>query len=95
MAKVIQLTLLTKPGCHLCDEARLVVETVVAQFQSIHSGVAAKVQVQLDEVNILEDSELLQKYAEEIPVLMLSGEVIGYWRIDPVRLMAALEEKNF
>jgi glutaredoxin len=92
VATVISLQLLTKPGCHLCDEARMVVETVVSQFRSVHAGVAANIQVQIDEINILEDQELLNLYGEEIPVLQINGQTHGYWRIDPIRLLAALED---
>lgn len=92
MADVISLQLLTKPGCHLCDEARLVVETVVSQFRSVHAGVAANIQVQIYEINILEDPELVKLYGEEIPVVKINGKTHGYWRIDPIRLLAALDE---
>ena len=47
----------------------MVVETVVSQFRSVHAGVAANIQVQIDEINILEDQELVNLYGEEIPVL--------------------------
>jgi glutaredoxin len=92
VATVISLQLYTKPGCHLCDEARLVVETVVSQFRSVHAGVAANIQVQVYETNILEDQELLNLYGEEIPVLQINGQTHGFWRIDPIRLLAALED---
>lgn len=68
------------------------VETVVAQFRSTHAGIAANVQVQIQEVNILEDQQLLNQFAEEIPVLQINGETHGYWRIDPIRLLSALED---
>jgi hypothetical protein len=70
----------------------MVVETVVSQFRSVHAGVAANIQVQIYEVNILEDQELVNLYGEEIPVLKINGQTHGYWRIDPIRLLAALEE---
>lgn len=92
MSYDISLTLIGKPGCHLCDDARLVVNTVASHFRSQHAGIAASVQVSIDEKNILDDAELNARYAEEIPVLLLNGKVHNYWRIDPVRLMAALEE---
>jgi glutaredoxin len=92
VATVISLQLYTKPGCHLCDEARLVVETVISQFRSVHAGVAANIQVQIYETNILEDQELLNLYGEEIPVLQINGQTHGFWRIDPIRLLAALED---
>ena len=92
MSYDISLTLIGKPGCHLCDDARLVVNTVAGQFRSLHAGVSASVQVHIEEKNILDDAELASRYSEEIPVLLLNGKVHNYWKIDPVRLMAALEE---
>jgi hypothetical protein len=70
----------------------MVVETVVSQFRSVNAGVAANIQVQIYETNILEDQELLNLYGEEIPVLQINGQTHGYWRIDPIRLLAALED---
>lgn len=92
MSYDISLTLIGKPGCHLCDDARLVVNTVAGQFRSLHAGVASSVQVHITEQNILDDPALAERYSEEIPVLLLNGKVHNYWKIDPIRLMAALEE---
>ena len=93
MTQLVNLTLIGKPGCHLCDDARLVVNTVIAEFKSAHTGVNASVQVQLNEKNILEDEALFAKYSEEIPVLLINDKVHNYWRIDPVRLRDALENQ--
>ena len=76
------LTLIGKPGCHLCDDARAVVTTVLEGFDS----------VELDELSILDDTELYAKYVEEIPVLLLNGKVHNIWRVDPARLTRALTE---
>jgi glutaredoxin len=76
------LTLIGKPGCHLCDDARAVVTTVLEGFDG----------VELDELSILDDTELYEKYVEEIPVLLLNGRVHNIWRVDPTRLTAALTE---
>ena len=76
------LTLIGKPGCHLCDDARAVVTTVLEGFDS----------VELSELSILDDTELYEKYVEEIPVLLLNGKVHNIWRVDPARLTAALTE---
>ena len=92
MSYDISLTLIGKPGCHLCDDARLVVNTVAGQFRSLHAGIAASVQVHITEQGITDDPELAARYSEEIPVLLLNGKVHNYWKIDPIRLMAALEE---
>jgi hypothetical protein len=91
MSQLVNLTLIGKPGCHLCDDARLVVNTVAAEFKAAHTGVNASVQIRVEEVDILEDDSLFAKYSEEIPVLLVNGMVHNYWRIDPIRLRDALE----
>lgn len=90
---MIKLTLISKPGCHLCDEARVVVSAVLGEFRAANTGVAANVQVEFQEISILEDQELIDSYGEEIPVLQINGATHAYWRIDPQRLRGALDEK--
>lgn len=85
----IVLTLLSKPGCHLCDDAREVVAEVVAAL-----GDRVRAPVTVDEVSILDDPDLLEKYSEEIPVLLINGRVHNIWRIEPARLRAALVEED-
>jgi glutaredoxin len=74
------VTLIGKPGCHLCDEAR---EVVVA--------VAAEVGATVEECDITQDEELYKKYWEQIPVVLVDGEQHDFWRVDPARLRAALD----
>ena len=81
MSRGIVLTLIGKPGCHLCDDAEVAVQSVLDDF----SGV-----VTLQKVNILDDSELFEKYSEQIPVLLINGQIHNYWRIDTERLREAL-----
>lgn len=89
MSKVISLTLLTKPGCHLCDEARTVIDQALLALVESDS-VGSK--IELTEQNILDDPELAERYAEEIPVLQINGQTHAYWKIDKQRLLEALEE---
>lgn len=74
------VVLLGKPGCHLCDDARAVVTTVLDDFPD----------VTFDEKSILDDAELLDRYAEEIPVVLIDDRVHTIWRVDPDRLRKAL-----
>ncbi|MBI5159857.1 MAG: glutaredoxin family protein [Micrococcales bacterium] len=76
------LTLLGKPGCHLCDDARAVIHTVLAEHP----------EVRFEERSILEDPALLDRYAEEIPVVLIGDRVHTIWRVDADRLRAALTE---
>ncbi|GEP27661.1 MULTISPECIES: glutaredoxin family protein [Cryobacterium] len=82
------LTLIGKPGCHLCDDARDVVGSVVAKLADDASALT----ITLEERSILDDAELHDLYLEDIPVLLINGQVHNYWRIDPVRLRTALLE---
>ena len=77
---VPELTLIGKPGCHLCDEARVVVEQVVQQLES--EGVA----VLLAERSILDDVDLDVRWHDDIPVVLIGNALHDRWRIDGVRL---------
>ena len=78
-----RLTLLGKPGCHLCDDARAIVLEVAGERG-----------LELEERNILDDEALLAQYAEEIPVLLIDDRVHTIWRVDPERLRRALDERE-
>jgi len=82
------LTLIGKPGCHLCDDARDVITSVVSKL----ADTPGAPDVDIVERSILDDAELMEQYVEEIPVLLINGKVHNYWRIDPLRLRAALLE---
>lgn len=82
MPRSATLTLLGRPGCHLCDTARDVVTDVLTDFGS----------VTLVEKSILDDPALSELYAEEVPVLLVNDRVHNIWRVDPVRLRATLKE---
>ncbi len=79
----ITLTLIGKPGCHLCDDARVVVNDVVAAVASPH--------ISVEELSIEGDPALFAEYGEQIPVLLINGKVHNFWRIDPVRLTNSLK----
>ncbi|MEJ7773697.1 MAG: glutaredoxin family protein [Nocardioidaceae bacterium] len=74
-----RVRLLSKPGCHLCDDARLVVASVCAELGETY-----------DEVDITQESELLTRYGEQIPVTLVDGAQHDYWRVDASRLRQAL-----
>ncbi|WP_394771675.1 glutaredoxin family protein [Lacisediminihabitans sp.] len=82
------LTLIRKPGCHLCDTAREVIDAVVLELASNGSAPA----IHVDELSILDDPDLLARYEDEVPVLLLNGRVHNIWRVDPDRLRAAILE---
>jgi glutaredoxin len=75
------ITLLSRPGCHLCDEAR----TVIAR-------VAADLGVPWDERDITQSERDLQDYREMIPVTLINGVQHDFWHVSEQRLRAALAE---
>ena len=80
----VTLTLLGKPGCHLCNEARLVVDRVAAELAADGRP------VQVVERSILDDPELERRFHDDIPVVLIDGTVHGRWRVDADRLRADL-----
>jgi len=74
-----RITLISKPGCHLCDEARDVIERV-----------ARDLGVQWVERSLLDDPDLSAVYSEQVPVTLVDGEQHDYWGVDESRLRAAL-----
>jgi glutaredoxin len=79
------LTLITKPDCHLCDVAREVVDTVLADLPD---DIADDVEV--DERSITDDPALYDVWWEKIPVVLVDDRLVGHWRISPERLRTAL-----
>jgi glutaredoxin len=57
----------SRPGCHLCDEARAVLLRIGAPF---------------DEIDIDSDDELFKRYLERIPVIALDGEELYDFFVD-------------
>ena len=84
----VDLTLIGKPGCHLCDDARDVIRSVVAALPE------GSPRVSVSERSILDDAQLLERYADEIPVVLIDGRMHTYWRVDPARLRNALLEAS-
>lgn len=74
-----QIELLGRSGCHLCADARRVVRAVCQP-----KGLAWA------EVDVDTDETLAQRYGELVPVVLVDGQQIGCFRIDPERLRAAV-----
>ena len=71
-----RLTLITRPGCHLCDVAKEAIERV-----------AAATGERWVEVNVEADRELEAEYGDRVPVTLLDGKEHGYWRVEEERLL--------
>jgi hypothetical protein len=73
------ITLLSRPGCHLCDDARAVI-----------ASVAAELGVPWQERDITLSESDLRAYGDMIPVTLIDGVQHDFWRVSEQRLRAAL-----
>jgi glutaredoxin len=73
------VTLYSRPGCHLCDEARAVIDRVCAELGERYA-----------EVSIDADPQLRERFTDEVPVTFVDGRQHDFWRVDERRLRAAL-----
>jgi glutaredoxin len=76
-----RVTLVTRAGCHLCDEA-----TMVLRRLSAENGFA------WDELDVDADPERADAYGDKVPVILVDGEEHGCWRVEEARLLRALSE---
>ena len=81
MTSDVRVELIGKPGCHLCDVAREVVETVCAELDVDHV-----------EVSIYDDPFSADRYVERIPVVLVDGVEVAQFRISADRLRLALTD---
>jgi len=79
VSAVPRITLLSRAGCHLCDEARLVV-----------AAVAAELGFGWEERDITDSAGDLAQYSDMIPVTLVDGVQHDFWRVNAERLRAAL-----
>jgi glutaredoxin len=75
------VTLYTRPGCHLCEEAKAAITPLLAEFGAV-----------LREVNIDEDPDLKERYGWDIPVIFIGQHKAAKHRVDLARFRRQLEE---
>ena len=80
MSALPTVTLYSRSGCHLCDDARAVLERLRARAPFV-----------LEERDIEADDALLKAYLERIPVIALDGQELYDFFVDE----AALEDRLY
>jgi len=71
MNNLIQIDIYSRPGCHLCDDAKEVIERVRRRYA-----------FSLRIINIESDPELEKAYGEEIPVVCINGNKAFKYHVD-------------
>ena len=74
-----RVTLITRAGCHLCDEASAVLRRLSAELGFGYS-----------ELDVDADPAMHAEYSDHVPVILVDGREHGYWRVEEPRLRKAL-----
>jgi glutaredoxin len=77
---MIAVTLYSRPGCHLCDEMKAVVDRV-----------ARSIPLAVEQIDISTDPLLEERYGLEIPVLLVNGRKAAKFRIAEDQLRRLLD----
>jgi glutaredoxin len=78
-----RVTLYTRAGCHLCDEAKRVVE-----------GARGRADFEYEEVDIDGDAGLRRLYNDEVPVIAINGVKAFKYRVEAKELLKKLEARQ-
>lgn len=74
-----RVTLVTRVGCHLCDDAAAVLR-----------GLSSELGFAYDEVDVDADPARRAEYSDRVPVILIDGKEHGYWRVEEARFRKAL-----
>jgi glutaredoxin len=80
-AHPLEVTIYSRPGCHLCEEAKEVMQPLLKEFGAT-----------IREVNIDRDTELAERYSWDIPVIFIGSHKAAKHRVDARQFRRQLEE---
>ena len=75
------VTIYSRPGCHLCEEAKAQIAPLLKEFGA-----------RLTEINIDEDPELRSRYDYDVPVVFLGARKAAKHRIDLAQFRRQLRD---
>jgi glutaredoxin len=75
------ITIYSRPGCHLCDDAENVLESLRKELN-----------FEIEVINIDEDAELIKLYSDQVPVIHIDGIHHDFYKVDPLRFRFSLEK---
>jgi glutaredoxin len=77
------VTLYTRPGCHLCEDAKAAIAPLLREFSAV-----------LREVNIEGDAVLEERYGWDIPVIFIGARKAAKHRVDVEQFRRQLQERK-
>ncbi len=87
MPEQIQLTMVVRQGCHLCEVAENDLARVLGRFSSEYPDTGFE--IDLVEIDARPEFE---KYTDDIPVLLINGKQVAFWRIEEDRVFEQLRK---
>ena len=76
-----KVTIYSRQGCHLCDDAFSTVESMREELK-----------FEIEVINIDEDAELVKLYSDQVPVIHIDGTHHDFYKVDPMRFRSSLEK---
>ena len=86
MSERIQITMIVRTGCHLCVAAESALARVIGRFNAEHPD--QPYNVTLTDIS---DQVDYQRFTDELPVLLINGEQVSFWKIDENRVFDRLQ----
>ena len=77
-----EVTLYTRPGCHLCEEAKAALAPLLREFHAT-----------LREINVDDEPELQERYGSDVPVIYLGNRKAAKHRVDVKQFRRQMAEE--
>jgi glutaredoxin len=74
------VTLITRVGCHLCEEAEQALRRLSGELGFGYT-----------ELDVDAESERRDRYSDRVPVILIDGKEHGYWRLEQPRFLTAIQ----
>jgi len=75
-----EITIYSRQGCHLCDDA----------FNTLES-MRKELNFEIEVIDIDQDDELIKLYSDQVPVIHIDGQHHDFYKVDPTRFRSSLE----
>jgi len=76
-----QITIYSRTGCHLCDDAQKILESMQKELH-----------FEIEVIDIDESAELIKLYSDQVPVIHIDGLHHDFYKVDPDRFRSSLEK---
>ncbi len=76
-----KITIYSRKGCHLCDDAINTLESLREELN-----------FEIDVIDIDQNAELVKLYSDQVPVIHIDGIHHDFYKVDPVRFRSSLEK---